>query len=76
MNINTSWAVIVGSVLIAACVLATNHWEIATIPRGADIPIAVARLNRWTGSLEICVVDASALRGDTSRGVPMVCPSQ
>jgi hypothetical protein len=71
---NISWAVLIGSALIAASVVVTNHWEVVAM--NGD-PVMVGRLNRWTGSLELCVSDLSTVKGaNVLRGVRMVCPSQ
>ena len=44
-------AIIIGATLIAAAILATNHWQIVSTSGSAAI---VDRLNRWTGSIQIC----------------------
>jgi hypothetical protein len=59
-------AVLGGAALIAAAVMATNHWEVAMQSGG------VFRLNRWTGEVKMCLpnakpgTDKSAFTGNFS----------
>lgn len=64
-------AIVLGSALIAASILVTHHWEIVL---ASDEPVLVGRLNRWTGSLELCVGDLSSVKELAGRGVRMICP--
>jgi hypothetical protein len=49
-------AIIIGGGLIAVAILITNHWEIGGNP-ALDVTF---RLNRWTGAVEICSIDAKS----------------
>jgi hypothetical protein len=51
-------AIVVGAVLVAAAIMVTNHWTLQT--GAADFTTAV-RLNRWTGSIDICFLDPSSI---------------
>jgi hypothetical protein len=65
-----SIAIVVGAGLIAAAILVTNHWTINTTSDGLT---AAARLNRWTGAIELCAVDVSTLSGSDVRGAKLEC---
>ena len=56
-------AIIVGAVLIAGAILLANHWQVVENPDGS-----VVRLNRWTGTVELCQKDAA--------GKPYACAPQ
>jgi hypothetical protein len=61
----TPIAIIVGAVLIAvliaAALLVTNHWQLQV----ANNTATALRLNRWTGEVEVCALDAKSLRPET-----------
>jgi hypothetical protein len=65
-------SVIIGACLIAAAILITNHWQIQYSSA------VVARLNRWTGSVELCALDPNSVdKAATSlSGARMVCHPQ
>jgi hypothetical protein len=56
-------AIVVAGGLIALAIMVTNHWTINT---PADGVVAAARLNRWTGAIELCSVDPKSLAGASS----------
>jgi hypothetical protein len=47
-------SILVGAALVALAILLTNHWDMAT-PTGSNL--TMMRLNRWTGTIEICSFD-------------------
>jgi hypothetical protein len=51
-----SIAVLIGSAMIAAAILIALRWEVALGP--AQPP--VVRLDRWTGTVTVCNLDATA----------------
>jgi hypothetical protein len=55
-------AIIVGAGLIAAAIMVTNHWSINT---PADGVVIAARLNRWTGQIDLCSINPQSLAGTT-----------
>jgi len=65
-------SIIIGAILIAAAILVTNHWQIEYSSA------VVARLNRWTGSIELCALDPRSVgAGATSlSGAQMKCHPQ
>jgi hypothetical protein len=69
----TPIAIIVGAALIAAAILVTGHWQI--IPPTGDLGAAVVlRLDRWTGTIEICMVDAKTIpNGPSMAGTQLPC---
>jgi hypothetical protein len=56
-------AIVIGAALIALAIIVTNHWTINT---PADGVVAAARLNRWTGEIELCSLDPKTLAGASS----------
>jgi hypothetical protein len=65
-------AIVVGAGLIALSILVTHHWEL--IPSGTNGLAATIRLNRWTGSIDVCGIDAkSDRRSGTAAGVELRC---
>jgi hypothetical protein len=68
----TSISIIVGAIVIAAAILVTNHWEIVSTSGGL---LVVDRLNRWTGSIEICAVDPNTIHGSEVAGARLSCDS-
>jgi hypothetical protein len=67
-------AIVVGAVLIALAVLVTNHWTI--IPGGANSIAATIRLNRWTGSIDVCSLNAKSPAGSNPAGIQLTCEVQ
>jgi hypothetical protein len=67
-------AILVGSWLIALAILITNHWAI--IPGGPNSIAATIRLNRWTGSVEVCSVSAKSPTGSNAAGLQLTCDVQ
>ncbi len=63
-------AIIVGAALIAGAILVTNHWTINTTASGLTVG---ARLNRWTGAIELCDVDVKTLSGSNIGGGKLAC---
>ena len=76
---HTAWmgtgpSIILAGALIAASILLTNHWELTNSPMGIE---GVGRLNRWTGTIEVCAIDVATartkVRGNDVRGVQLTC---
>jgi hypothetical protein len=72
--------IVAGAALIALAILVTNHWQLQSPgSSGGDIP-AFLRLNRWTGTVDTCLVDPVALHEALSqhplRGVQTDCKPQ
>jgi hypothetical protein len=63
-------SIVVAGALIAAAILIVNHWTINT---QADNLVAAARLNRWTGEIELCPLDVKTLSGSDVRGGKLEC---
>jgi hypothetical protein len=63
-------AIVLGASLIAAAILIVNHWTINTT---ADGLTAAARLNRWTGDIELCAVNPKTLSGGDVAGARLEC---
>ena len=58
-----SWSIIAAGVLVAAAVLITNHWQITLL--NPSIP-TVVRLDRWSGVIDVCVLDPASMRNPNS----------
>jgi hypothetical protein len=67
-------AVVVGAGLIAMAIMVTNHW--ATIPGGKNSIAATIRLNRWTGSIDVCSLNAKSVSGSNASGLQLTCEVQ
>jgi len=65
-----SVAIIAGAILIAAAILITNHWQFAISSSGYGVAL---RLNRWTGTISICVVDAGSAKDPSLTGAVLAC---
>ena len=69
-------AIIVAGVLVAAAIALTNHgeiihYEIVGTPVGSA---AMVRFDRWTGSLEVCVIDLETIAGGSMMaGAKLAC---
>ena len=74
LRMGQSIATIVGAGLIALAIMVTNHWEI--IPGGANSIAATIRLNRWTGSIDVCALDAKSVTGSNASGIQLTCEVQ
>ena len=69
-----SIAIVVGAGLIALAIMVTNHWAI--IPGGANSIAATIRLNRWTGSIDVCSLSAKSATGSNASGLQLTCKVQ
>jgi hypothetical protein len=67
-------AIVVGAGLIAGAILITNHWAI--MPGGANSIAATVRLNRWTGSIDVCSINAKSPTGSNPAGLQLTCDVQ
>ena len=67
-------AIVTGAGLIALAIMVTNHWEI--IPGGANSIAATIRLNRWTGSIDVCSLNPTSATGSTASGIQLTCEVQ
>ena len=67
-------AIVIGAALIAGAILITNHWMI--IPGGSNSIAATVRLNRWTGSIDVCSLNAKSVTGSTASGIQLTCEAQ
>jgi len=69
----TPAAIIVGAAIIAAAVLVTNHWQV--MPGGYQgVAPMVFRFNRWTGLVDMCVVDPDTMHNPNSfAGAQLTC---
>jgi hypothetical protein len=63
-------AIVVAGGLIALAIMITNHWTINTLANGLT---AAARLNRWTGEIELCSVNVQTLSGANVTGARLEC---
>ena len=55
-------------------ILLTNHWAI--IPGGANSIAATIRLNRWTGAIDVCSINAKSPTGSNAAGHQLTCDVQ
>jgi hypothetical protein len=62
-------AIVVAGGLVALAIMLTNHWTIST----QNNIVSAARLNRWTGEIELCAVNPSTLSGSDIRGGKVEC---
>jgi hypothetical protein len=67
-------AIVVGAGLIALAIMVTNHWAI--IPGGANSIAATIRLDRWTGSIDVCSLNAKSVTGSNASGIQLTCEVQ
>jgi hypothetical protein len=66
-----SIAILVGAVIIAAAIMATNHWSIRTPSEGV---VTATRLNRWTGEIDVCLIDPQTMtNANNLRGAKVDC---
>jgi len=70
MGRSVAAAIIAGAILIAAAILMTNHWHFAISSSGYGVAL---RLNRWTGTISICVVDAGSAKDQFLTGAQLAC---
>jgi hypothetical protein len=68
LRMGRSIAIVVAGGLIALAIMVTNHWEINTSSAGQNF-----RLNRWTGSIEVCSVDPKTIVGSSFAGAKVDC---
>jgi hypothetical protein len=66
-----SIAIAFGAFVIAAAIMITNHWTINTT---ADGLLVAARLNRWTGEVQICGLNSKSMSSTGFIGARMECP--
>jgi hypothetical protein len=69
-----TFAIVAGSGLIALAILVTNHWAI--IPGGPNSIAATIRLNRWTGTIDVCSINAKSPTGANAAGLQLTCDVQ
>jgi hypothetical protein len=63
-------AIVVGTAVIAAAILVTNHWQVVPTQES----LVALRLNRWTGLVEVCMYDLGTQRDPKSlAGVELAC---
>jgi hypothetical protein len=69
-------AIVAGAALIAGAVLITNHWQVLPLHYQGISPMA-PRLNRWTGRIDMCVLDPDTMRDPNSFvGAELVCTAK
>jgi hypothetical protein len=62
---------ITASVVIAGVlILISNHWVIIAPQPGG---LGIVRLNRWTGSIDICAIDGNTIKGGSVNGAQLTC---
>jgi hypothetical protein len=67
------WAIIIAGVIIGASILITNHWQIM---QGQN-SFSVYRLNRWTGTIDVCVLDPTTMKNPNSfTGAEIICKAK
>jgi hypothetical protein len=64
-----SWPTITGATIIAASIALTNHWQI--IPLSNEV--MAMRLNKWTGSIQVCMIDRTTIKPNTLSGAIIKC---
>ena len=69
-----SIAIVVAGGVIALAILISNHWMI--IPGGSNSIAATIRLNRWTGAIEVCSLNAKTPTGTNASGLELTCEVQ
>jgi hypothetical protein len=68
-----SGAIVAGAALIAASILIVGRWEAIL---GAQNIASLVQLDRWTGSMRLCRIDASSVRNGDLAGMRYVCTPQ
>jgi hypothetical protein len=63
----TPLAILIGAILIAAAIVGTNRWQIAGGQMEGRFP-TIYRLDRLTGAIQVCFIDADSLRFEKSLG--------
>jgi hypothetical protein len=63
-------AIVVGAGLIALAIMVTNHWTLNTPADGIAVG---ARLNRWTGTIDLCSIDPKTVTGNSVAGAKVEC---
>ena len=69
-----NFAIVIGAALIAAAVMITNHWELG-FAHGNDSSTTM-RMNRWTGTISICVPDPKSIKQNSFAGMELSCTPQ
>jgi hypothetical protein len=67
-----SVAIVIAGMSVAAAIMVSNHWQITL--HGQQSLVA-ARLDRWTGKVELCAVDIKNPLAATAR-VQLICEPQ
>ena len=69
----SSTAIIIGGGLVALAILFTNHWQIMQGSQG----FSVYRLNRWTGTIDVCMPDPATMKNPNSFiGAEFICKAK
>jgi len=69
----TPVSIVIGAALIAAAILVVGRWSVFPAPSGLA---GVVKVDRWTGSMVLCAMDARDLRGPSVAGMPLECKAQ
>jgi len=69
-----STAIIIGAVIVAAAIMVTNHYQLF-ISEHTGLGAAM-RLDRWSGTIDICVTDVSTFNGKDLRGSKLTCEAK
>lgn len=69
---STPLAVILAGILIAASILVAGRYQITHVQFQGFVP-ATLRLDRWTGAIDGCVLDADSTSPDSIVGAAMTC---
>lgn len=65
-----SISIVAGAALIALAILIVGHWEVIAPQAGG---IGMVRLNKWTGSIDVCAIDPTTIKGNTISGAQLAC---
>jgi UDP-N-acetylmuramyl pentapeptide phosphotransferase/UDP-N-acetylglucosamine-1-phosphate transferase len=63
-------SIAVGAILIAVAILLSNHWTVIAPQTGG---LGIVRLNRWTGTIDVCAIDEKSIKGGTVAGAVLEC---
>jgi hypothetical protein len=67
---STPAAIIAGAMVIALAILIANHWQFAISSSGYGVAL---RLNRWTGTISVCLVAPNSAKDPNLTGAQLTC---
>jgi hypothetical protein len=66
----TPLAIVAAGLIVAVAILIVERWQLFVPQPTAP---GIVRLDRWTGAIDMCAMDAKTIKGDNIAGAKITC---